>query len=349
MDINEVFSGRISSAQSLENPALDAEVQQANGVLSDQAESEYERLFALRLGQILSYLVGQGVDVAVFPESAVPPSALKVLTGFREQIATFAGVGIVREVDLQELKDAGLHGADSDLIDRNIAIYVDGSVCQVVTKANPAHQEVMQPGNGSETVTLRRRDRSYHIGLRICMDHLQAPSAEDVCLVSAFSAGTSDFRPKTPRNLLVLANHATPGGSFIAAAHLDAPSFADETGTLPLPARTEGICVVDWSGDIGKPTPLRAPSNRLLLRSAIVYSDGTPRPTEQGTAEVVRKMRDWQSRDLASSSLGLQLKAALDFLTLEQPNQILIDSLKYLFRAAMGDCLVTSHSLPGIF
>src|SRR4051812_30579729 len=74
LDVDAILSDRPGSPRSLESPDLPEAVREVNAEVMDRAEAEYESAFNLRLGQVLSYLVENDVDIAVFPESCVPPS-----------------------------------------------------------------------------------------------------------------------------------------------------------------------------------------------------------------------------------------------------------------------------------
>lgn len=287
---------------SVRTGAIDADPQtreRTEAVLQNarrQREEQLDRKFK----QILEFCVGQLVDMVVFPEASMPAALIPTLVhGFRSQLAVFVGVGTLRPVDVDTLREAGFAVADED-IGCNVAVYIDQDALVLVSKRDRARFETMQPGSGTARVTFRKGGRTRDVGLAICRDYINAPRTfdnekpmPDVVLVSALTRPTADFLPSITRNFPVaFSNHALHGGSAVLTTELQG-FFVDpkRCGTDPLPLG-EAIVIVDHEGFANQPSKTIEPANRLVCRSAVVYDDPPHDDPAGSLSSLARQLRE---------------------------------------------------------
>jgi len=260
--------------------------------LTDEAlqAAKRERLKAtdIKIKQVLEFCVREKVDVVVFPEASVPTELVHVLTGFKNEISIFAGIGQVREEDVDRLVGAGIVEARAAL-GCNAALFVSAETHRLVTKRDRAAAEDIVIGEGPARVQISKGRKRYEVGLTICMDYVNLRRDFDdsgdlpyVVLVSALTRPTDDFI-KNPRNFAtVFANDARNGGSAILAPDMGGLFVDLKLGTDPLPPG-EAIVAADYSGHPTTPSSTRPPENRAVLRAALLYEESES-PDEAGTA-----------------------------------------------------------------
>ncbi|MDX3798046.1 type IV secretion system DNA-binding domain-containing protein [Streptomyces sp. AK04-3B] len=251
----------------------------------------------LKLKQILEFCVAHQMDVVVFPECSVPAELVHVLVGYRNHLVIFAGVGQLRESDAGTLGELGFSEA-TDAVECNAAVFVGQEELILVTKQDPAQGETIESGFGPQRVRITKGERTYVLGLAICMDYVNQRRDFDggelppqVVLVSALSNPTDDFL-KVPRNFAtVFSNHADHGGSAILAPHVAGLFVNERLGTEPLPPG-EAIVSADFAGFPTRPRGTKPPQNHIHLRAGILYEDdGTDDSASAGG--LARPMQNW--------------------------------------------------------
>lgn len=273
----------------------------------------------LRLKQVLDYCAAASCDIVIFPEASVPPASLAILSGYSTTFAIFAGIGRIRSSDLADVR---LNGIAAEHVHQNCAIFLDQERRHVVTKMRLADGERAVSGSGTQTFQFHRRGRAYGIAATICRDYLadddriqDAPYPIDIALISALSRNTNEFIGRTPRHLRAFANHAYYGGTCIQVPHLESLGLSDDFGSEPLPARHEGVVIIDYVDLPRKVTPPQAAFNRLVARSAIVYDDRVPADTDRASlAQLVLNMRDLRADALEDPLVTDFLESASRFL-----------------------------------
>lgn len=263
----------------------------------DSARRERQRSMELKVKQILEFCVEHRVDIVVFPECSIPTELVPVLIGYRNRLAIFAGIGQLREPDAAALAEHGLTEAEN-AVECNAAVFVGQEELTLITKQDPAQGETIEPGFGPQRVKITKGERTYQLGLAICMDYVNlrrdfdgGEKPPDVVLVTALSNPTDDFL-KRPRNFAtVFANHAGHGGSAVMAPHVAGLFVNEELGTDPLPPG-EAIISADFAGFATRPRSTKTPQNRIHLRAAVLYDDSGA--DDSGTAGgLARPMQSW--------------------------------------------------------
>ncbi|MGV9994540.1 type IV secretion system DNA-binding domain-containing protein [Streptomyces sp. NPDC003374] len=302
----------------------------------NSSRRERLRSMELKVKQILEFCVQHRIDVVVFPECAIPAELVSILVGYRNRLVIFAGIGQLREPDASVLEQQGIADA-LDAVECNAAVFVSQERLALVTKRDPAQGETITPGRGPERVKFTKGERTYELGLAICMDYVNlrrdfdgGERPPDVVLVSALSRPTDDFL-KCPRNFAtVFANHADRGGSAILAPHV-AGLFVDERlGTEPLPPG-EAIASADFAGFPTRPSSTKPPQNRVHLRAAILYEDDGANTAE--TAGVLaRPMQSWSLSHYTTGLYTEFLSTADRRLAEAGQNAVLLNAVKTLRR-----------------
>ncbi|MEW1779422.1 DUF5663 domain-containing protein [Streptomyces sp. NPDC086777] len=300
----------------------------------DAARRERLRSTELKIKQILEFCVAHHVDLVVFPECSVPAELVPVLVGYRNRLGIYAGIGHLRAADASTLVQHGFPEAE-DAVECNAAVFVSQDELSLVTKQDPAHGENIVRGNGPKRVKITKGDRSYELGLAICMDYVNlrrdfdgGERPPDVVLVTALSKPTDDFL-KLPRNFAtVFANHAERGGSAVLAPDVAGLFVSRALGTEPLPAG-EAIVSADFAGFATRPSSTKPPQNRIHLRAALLYEDdGTD---TSGTAgALARPMLTWSLDQYADGRYTGFLAAAEK--SLVEANPVLLAAVKTLRR-----------------
>ena len=254
----------------------------------------------LRLRQILDYCAGQSCDLVVFPEAAIPASSSATLCGYASHFGIFAGLGRIRRADLRMLSNLGI---TEQHVHRNCAVFLDGDTRRVVSKLRLADGEEAEPGDGIETFSFTRAERTFGVAAAICKDYLaddnrinDAPFLVDIALISSLSRNTEEFTGSKPRHLRVFANHAAYGGTGIQVQHLASVSVGlldkKKFGSASILPDTEGMVIVDYYGLPQQRTTFQAKFNELAARPAIVYDDRVAgEPVGSSAASVVMRLR----------------------------------------------------------
>ncbi|MFJ6928025.1 type IV secretion system DNA-binding domain-containing protein [Streptomyces nigra] len=313
---------------------LGEEVESRTDDALDAARRERLRSTELKIKQVLEFCVAHHVDLVVFPECSIPAELVPVLVGYRKRLGIYAGIGHLRAPDASILVQQGFPEAE-DAVECNTAVFVSEDELCLVTKEDPAHGESIARGQGPKRVRVVKGDRSYELGLAICMDYVNSrrdfdggERPPDVVLVTALSNPTDDFL-KLPRNFAtVFANHAELGGSAILAPDVAGLFVSRELGTDPLPPG-EAIVSADFAGFATRPSSTKPPQNRIHLRAALLYEDeGTDTTASDGA--LARPMLEWSLDEYTDGRYTEFLAAAEK--SLAQANPVLFSAVKTLRR-----------------
>ncbi|MBL7492790.1 DUF853 family protein [Frankia sp. AgB1.9] len=321
--------------------------QQTDDALAS-ASRDRIRSSELKLKQTLEFCADHTIDIAVFPECSVSTDLVKVLIGYRNRLAIFAGVGQLRDRDATELESQGFVGAE-EMVGCNCAVFVSDVALLLVAKRDPAAGENITRGSGPVRTEFRKGRRAYELGLAICMDYVNsrrdfdgADRAPDVVLVSALTRPTEDFL-KRPRNFAtVFANHSARGGSSVIAPDV-AGIFVDyDLGTEPLPPG-EAIVAADYAGFASKPTATKTPSNRIHLRAAIVYDESGASDSSGTASGLAGPMKSWSLDQYNSGRYSEFLATAEKRLAEMRHSTILLDSIKVLRKRQKAQLILESE------
>ncbi|MCP2364177.1 putative amidohydrolase [Nonomuraea thailandensis] len=230
------------------------------------------------LREVLDFLTGQRVDVAVFPEYLQPAACLQDLVKFSNGRVVVAGLEEVRNRTVaEELAQADADSSANMLLNRNVSALVAQGRVRLITKRFRADPESVAPGTGPDTVEVVVRGRAVRIGVAVCLDYLRAEemvrdaNAEILC-VPAYTPKLNDFYPTEPRDhVRLLANSARHGGSTIMLPSLRG-TLVNRLGVQPLPVGVEGIVIVDYDRYPSRPSGLKSPDNALRLRAELIES-----------------------------------------------------------------------------
>jgi hypothetical protein len=235
-----------------------------------------ERSVESRLRQVLDFLTANAVNLAVFPEYAIPVELLDVLVEYSMELAIVAGLGRIRNREAAARLCRGGDLSDADVVERNASVLVHNGRTFVNTKGYAATGEEVEVGEGPWARTLVFGERQVLTSVAVCLDFLRveeiarSAKAQLVC-VPARSRATKPFRPDKPRDhVRLLANAAEYGGSTIMVPGLIHHTFRDDLGVMPIKAGHEGIVVVDFDHFPQSPTGYRRPENALVLRAEII-------------------------------------------------------------------------------
>ncbi|SNS13001.1 type IV secretory system conjugative DNA transfer family protein [Actinomadura mexicana] len=304
----------------------------------------------LKLKQILEFCSDHQVDVVVFPECSVSAELIHVLTGYRNELTIFAGVGQLREMDAAILADQGFSAA-TEALGCNSAVFVSKDRLALVTKADHAQGEYIERGEGPVRVSLSKGERRYDVGLAICMDYVNIrrdfdgqDRPPDLVLTTALSSPTEDFL-KRPRNFAtVFSNHAQFGGSAVLAPDV-AGIFVDRTlGTEPLPPG-ESIVVADFTGFQQRPKRTKTPQNRIHLRAAILYEDAETSDASGTISGLARPMHNWSLEQYNAGRYREFLSTAEERLEEMRPPAVLLEAVKRLRRRQKRQVFLESDLL----
>lgn len=230
-----------------------------------------------RVSEVLTFLAEHTTDVVVFPESLMPPSCLPALVEFSNGRAVVAGLGYVRnQSEAEYLAAIADRDVSADILrNRNVSVLVENGRVHVVTKRSMSTDEIADEGDGPLVRSLTIRGRQIRLAVAVCMDHLQwehtaREQKADIVCIPAYSQTVRPFTPDAPRDhVRLLANCATHGGSQIMIPALSNP-LASDLGVRPIAAGYEAVIIVEYDSYPHKPTSLRRPENRLVLRSEII-------------------------------------------------------------------------------
>lgn len=266
-----------------------------------------------RLHRVLKFCEEASVDIVVFPEYSVPPRLLETLVGFSSEMVIVAGIGVVRDRDLEQMSSLELD--ELPKLRTNAAVVLGPEVCKFVTKKHPADQEYCEEGDGPALIEVEINGIVRRVGVAICMDYahvghtfMEPQEQIDVVAIPALSSTTDIFIPDQPRDFArVLSNHATLGGSQIIVPRPQAAAFVESGGSVPALAHEEVVIVCDFNGFQTAPKTMSAPRNRLLYRASVIVN---PTPYQNGVLEALAsvasegdagpellgKLTDWQER-----------------------------------------------------
>lgn len=301
--------------------------------------STNDRELTLRLKQILDYCISRQVDLVVFPEYAVPPQLIGTLAGYAGHLSIFAGIGLIRKSDIAYLQP---YGGSSELTNRDCGVYLsaDGGAINAVfiTKQHIAEGERADPGGGSLTVNLTT-DRPHAVRLCVCLDFpadaaLLDPDQPpvDIVAISALTRTATDFTAAVPRDFVrIFANHAYFGGTTILIPSLVGFARVGRHGVDPLPARHEGVVIVDFDRYAQKPTARRTPRNRLIARAAIVYEEDSE-TDQSGVAQVVPELSSMTTDEYLAGTYHEFLDRALRIVRGRPGFQVVQESIESLAR-----------------
>lgn len=317
------------------------------GILS----TSFPRIKALRMGitqdliayqeqklkRVLTFLEQQGIDLCVFPEYSLIPSenTFKILSGFATSITIVAGIGVPRNEGVELLRR---YTGDPVTAQNNAAVVFSENACHVVTKRGPAAGEAIVPGTGPRLLEVRVGQMECALAVAICKDYIDAGSSlielertPDFAAIPALSATSRPFAPYAPHDFpRLFANRAREGGTTIYASGLSGP-LLDAAGTpLSLPAGSEGVVAISWNGPAEKPTPLRKPYNRVVLRSSLITRD-------DGTTvnEIVEALEGMATQAESTAGDAAALDRWNKFLTTRADNGPLKQSVELLQHAVM--------------
>ena len=201
-------------------------------------------------------------------------------------------------------------GITEEHVHRNCAVFLDRDTHRVVSKLRLADGEEGEPGDGIETFSFTRAERTFGIAAAICKDYLaddnrinDAPFPVDIVLISSLSRNTEEFTGAKPRHLRIFANHASYGGTCIQVQHLKSVSarLLDEKkfGTAPISPDTEGVVIVDYYGLPTQRTTYQARYNEVAARPAIIYDDRVAHgPERPSAASVVKRLQSLSVEEL---------------------------------------------------
>jgi hypothetical protein len=341
--------------------------------LMKAARQDYGTNLEAKLREILTFCYQHQVHLVVFPEYAIPTSAIGVLRDFSTDMAIVAGLGFLRQEDITNLekialeeRERGFDGVEHARHGCNAAVLLSPQTNALVIKKHSAGGEHMEQGTGPQPFSLEFNDHKYNIAVAICKDFLRekelirsySPNLVHLVAIPSLSRSRSEFREKPRDFARIFANHAQYGGTYIGASEIKAPCFVDgDVGTDPLPAGSEGIVVVDW--DLGRAesriTPFDLTEHFLYARAGLVYKglnlDNNPtvalsQVCQMDAAEMIPKedaVHLAQDALTTLQSLGSDLPMLHDALTdiVEHEEELLDDEVDVLRR----HCLLSDRVL----
>lgn len=236
-----------------------------------------EAAAASHLEEILAYLHGHDVDVAVFPEYLTPVKCLPALVEFSRGRAVVAGLEYVRGRAQAEYLARNSDGSEKpeDLIQRNVSVLVADGRIYLISKKLYSTGEVIRQGTGPIVEEVRLRGRIVNLGVAVCMDYLRAEEdarvrKPDILCIPAYSHGLKPFRPDEPRDYVRLfSNGAVYGGSQIMIPALPGLMVSD-LGVEPIRPGFEAVILIAYDRYPQRPTGLLGTDNELLLRAEII-------------------------------------------------------------------------------
>ena len=236
-----------------------------------------EAAAARHLQEILAFLYGHDLDVAVFPEYLTPISCLPELVEFSRGRAVVAGLEHVQSraqaVYLAEIGDG--QKKPEDLLQRNVSVLVADGRIHLITKKRPSAAETIRPGTGPIVEEVDLRGRKVNLGVAVCMDYLrleeEAREQEpEILCIPAYSPRLQPFRPDAPRDYVRLfSNGAVYGGSQVMVPELPG-IMTNELGVRPIQAGFEAVVLIAYDRYPQRPTGLLGTDNQLLLRAEII-------------------------------------------------------------------------------
>lgn len=242
-----------------------------------KVDEQSQSAAASHLKEILSFLRGHDVDVAVFPEYLTPINCLPELVDFSRGRAVVAGLEHVRghsqAAYLVEM--SGGQKELGELLQHNVSVLVAAGRIHLITKKRPSAAETIQPGTGPIVKEVDLRGRKVSLGVAVCMDYLrleeEAREQEpEILCIPAYSPGLKPFKPDAPRDYVRLfSNGAVYGGSQIMIPELPGV-MTDELGVQPIKAGFEAVILVAYDRYPKRPTGLLGTNNQLLLRAEVV-------------------------------------------------------------------------------
>jgi hypothetical protein len=136
----------------------------------------------------------------------------------------------------------------------------------------------MEPGEGSAVLQLQVNEKDIRLGVSICQDYLHTGhsfAAEgrnlDVVAIPTLTRTIAPFLPDEPRDFVrMIANHSIFGGSTICIPHLDGPAFCDQSGSTPMRAGEEAVCIVEYDKYQSRPSSTFSTQNRMVCRASLV-------------------------------------------------------------------------------
>lgn len=228
---------------------------------------------------ILQIAEKEEIDLIVFPEMIAPVAAIPAISGFSTDRLIVVGIGYIKSRAVaQDLIDLGCDGPVEDLVGRNLAVAVHNGKITSATKKHAAHEEPLTPGHGFSLLEPTFRGRKYRVAIAICKDFLRQQeelrqASPDIVCVPALTRNSAPFTPDAPRDwVLLFANSSRYGGSFISMSGLNGPEFVTRGLTSPLPPGADSLMAADYEGPQTVPTPLRASTGMLKLRSQLIES-----------------------------------------------------------------------------
>jgi hypothetical protein len=253
------------------------------------------------------------VDIVVFPENSIPIGTLYALRDFAARTTVIAGLGYLQRSDIE-----ALHSLDIDVSGvsqgNNVAVVLSQSKNSLVTKINPTDSERIQAGSGPKSFVIPMLKGTFTVGVAICLDFLLNDDGffkdnPDLVAIPALTENEEDYIKPSKNFLRVFANHASYGGTYIGAPEIKSTGFTNSEGTLPLPAGTEGIVIVNWDFP-EKRTRTPRPDYRLFARAALVYK-GRDEEIAQTTSLLETPLgEDLRTRDLLK--VGRQLRLEIE-------------------------------------
>ncbi len=269
-----------------------------------------------KIRRILKYCHEESVDIVIFPECSIPPSLVSTLLGFH--MATFAGLGLIRQTDFDFLQSHGFPVSDQ-IIGCNAAVFISGKEKRLITKKYAAEGEEIEQGTGVQVARVAAPARGRTVGLAICKDYLREEEEfrgrdrrVDVLLTTALTNVTHDFTALPPRDFIrVFSNWAFSGSTAVMAPNLQG-LFVRQSQTEPIPVGEEAVVIVDWDFFQARLTPLDLPTNRLVRYAAIVDLDGSTQ-ANNALIDAIREMPSWTLTSYRAGGYAQSLRIMREF------------------------------------